>query len=59
MAQQLFQGRAAAANSILFSLWVWQTGTNNFIYLLLKWELVGVLYVPGGGEGGRDVVRVT
>ncbi len=59
LAQQLFQGRAASANSVSFSLWVRRTGSNNFAYLLSKRELVGVLYVPGGGEGGRDVVRVT
>lgn len=56
LTQQLFQGRGASANSVSFSLWVRRTGTNNFVYILSKRELVGVLYVPGGGEGGRDVV---
>jgi hypothetical protein len=56
LTQQLFQGRGASANSVSFSLWVRRTGTNNFVYILSKRELVGVLYAPGGGEGGRDVV---
>lgn len=59
LTQQLFQGRGASANSVSFSLWVRRTGTNNFVYILSKRELVGVLYVPGGGEGGRDVVACT